>query len=83
MADMDGEIPDTNDSFSSEHVKALIAAEVKRQLDALLPEAITQLLAKQKRLIGGMRSADPVRIPTDSRGLPLLKDGTILDYPLA
>ena len=65
------EFTDTFGSELSENVKALIADEVKKQLDALLPEAITQLLAKQKRLIGGMRSADPVRIPTDSRGLPL------------
>ena len=64
MADMH-----TSELELSENVKALIADEVKKQLDALLPEAMTQLLAKQVGLLG-MRS-DPIRIPTDSRGLPL------------
>ena len=70
MADMDGEITDINDSELSENVKALIAAEVKRQLDAQL-ESIARLVVQHVKFMGGMRSADPIRIPTDSRGLPL------------
>lgn len=52
----------------SESIKAIVAIEVKRQLDALIPLLIAQIEGKIK---GGKHSPDPVRIPTDSRGLPL------------
>ena len=70
MTDADGLTMDTNGSELSENVKMLIAAEVKKQLDGQL-EAIARLVAQQFKLMGGMRSADPIRIPTDSRGLPV------------
>ena len=54
-----------------EYIKGWIADEVKKQLDGQF-EAIARLVAQQVKLMGGVHS-DPIRIPTDSRGLPIPK----------
>ena len=67
-----------SDPELEQHVKSLIANEVARQLDerfaawlADSAEVIARLVAKQVKIKSGVGSRDSVRIPTDSRGLPV------------